>query len=47
MIDSLLGINVACENVNSFGLRVIFHMELGCSNVPGSEFWCTVDPDGY
>ena len=44
MIDSVLEINIACENVNPFGLLVISHMESGCSNVPGSEFGCTVDP---
>ena len=38
MIDSVLGINIACENVNPFGLRVISHMESGCSNVLGLEF---------
>ena len=42
MIDSLLVINIARENVNPFGLRVISHMESGCSNVPGSEFGCTL-----
>ena len=47
MIDSVLKINIAYENVNPFGLRVIFHMELGCSNVPESEFGCTVDPGGF
>ena len=47
MIDSVLGINIACENVNSFGLRVISHMESGCSDVPGLEFGCTVDPGGF
>ena len=44
MIDLVLEINITCENVNSFGLRVISHMESGCSNVPGSKFGCTVDP---
>jgi hypothetical protein len=47
MIDSLLGINIACENVNPFGLRVISHMESGCSDVSVSEFGCTVDPGGF
>jgi hypothetical protein len=47
MIDSVLEINIACENVDPFGLRVISHMESGCSNVPGSEFGCTVDPGGF
>ena len=44
MVDSVLEINIACENVNPFGLRVISHMESECSSVPGSKFGCTVDP---
>ena len=47
MIDSLLGINIACENFNPFGLFVIpIIIESGCSDIPKSEFGCTVDLGG-
>jgi hypothetical protein len=47
MIDLVLAITIACENVNPFGLCVISHVESGCSDVPGSEFGCTVDLGGF